>query len=53
MSTRICDNCGSSKEVKGGKTCETGHFICSVCKRDGLLGLGYRKTCQLCGKKLK
>jgi len=26
MSKRKCDACGKEKDVKGGKTCENGHF---------------------------
>lgn len=46
MAERICDACGHKKPVKGAKTCEKGHFICSSC--------GYkRETCPLCKKRLR
>jgi len=31
MSSRVCANCGKTKEVYGGKTCSKGHFICHSC----------------------
>jgi hypothetical protein len=31
MRQRICDSCGKKKDVKGGRTCENGHFICYEC----------------------
>jgi hypothetical protein len=31
MRQRICDSCGQEKDVKGGRTCENGHFICYDC----------------------
>jgi len=52
MPKRKCDSCGKEKDVKGGKTCERGHFICAGCTYGGLFG-GTRKTCPLCGKPLK
>jgi len=54
MSTRICDKCGKSKDISGGKTCENGHFICKSCvwETSGFLS-GPRESCPLCHKKLK
>ncbi len=54
MSQRICDQCGKMKEVKGGRTCETGHFICKedVWKSAGFFS-GPMKHCPVCGKPLR
>jgi len=54
MPRRTCDSCGKEKDVKGGKTCEKGHFICKDCvwKTAGFLS-GPRKTCPLCEKPLR
>jgi len=53
MPKRKCDACGKEKDVRGGKTCENGHFICQSCIGGfGLFG-SPRKTCPLCGKPLK
>lgn len=30
MSHRMCDKCARSKDMKGGKTCDKGHFVCSA-----------------------
>jgi len=51
---RSCDSCGKEKELKGGKVCSNGHFICKDCvwKGSGLFG-GARKTCPLCEKPLR
>lgn len=52
---RTCDSCGKEKDIKGGKTCEKGHFICSSenCKgRDGFLS-SERSKCPICSKPLK
>lgn len=55
MPKRICDSCGKEKDVKGGKTCENGHFICKDCvwSEPALLGSKERKTCPICGKPLR
>jgi transposase-like protein len=54
MQKRICDACGKERELKGGKVCDNGHFICKEClwKSAGLFG-GPRKTCPLCDKPLR
>lgn len=56
MSTRNCDACGKVKPLKGGKTCENGHFICRDCvwagTGGGLFGSG-KKYCPLCKKPLR
>jgi len=54
MGSRTCDNCGNSKEVSGGKTCESGHFICHNCvtKDVGVFGSAL-KHCPLCKRSLK
>lgn len=45
MARRVCDNCGEDKDVSGGKTCRTGHFICHSC--------AYRhEHCTLCHQAL-
>ena len=56
MPKRICDACGKEKDVKGGKVCPNGHFICKDCVWSGPLpGLlsGPRKICPLCEKALR
>jgi len=56
MPKRICDSCGKEKDVKGGKTCENGHFICKDCVYKGVSFMGFgsvKTTCPLCGKPLK
>jgi hypothetical protein len=53
---RICDSCGKEKDVKGGRTCENGHFICKDCvwAGVGLLSFGGDlKYCPLCKKPLR
>lgn len=57
MPKRMCDACGEKKDVRGGKTCENGHFICRKCVWEtaslgGLVG-GPRKQCPLCKKPLR
>lgn len=54
MSGRTCDNCGEAKDVGGGKTCETGHFVCQDCvwKSAGFFS-GPMKYCPLCKKPLR
>jgi len=49
---RKCDACGENKDVKGGKVCEKGHFICMKCVWAGQW-LGPRKICPLDKKPLK
>ncbi len=49
MATRQCVNCGKEKELKGGKVCENGHFVCYGCN-SGIMG---KKSCPLDGKKLE
>jgi len=46
MSYRVCDKCGKSKEVYGGKTCAKGHFICHSCASG-------HNHCPLCGHTLR
>lgn len=52
MSKRKCDACGKEKDVRGGKVCSNGHFICTSCIYGGFFG-PTRTTCPLCGKSLK
>ena len=52
MPRRICDSCGKEKDVRGGKTCSNGHFICADCVYGGILG-PTKTTCPLCGKPLR
>jgi hypothetical protein len=33
MLMRVCAACGETKDLRGGKICEKGHFICSSCQR--------------------
>lgn len=52
---RTCDACGKSKPLRGGKTCENGHFICADCVYDiTLLVFGSeKKVCPICKKPLR
>lgn len=31
MSQRTCVSCGEARDLKGGKTCDSGHFVCTQC----------------------
>lgn len=55
MSKRICDSCGKEKKLKGGKTCDNGHFICKDCVYENwnIITGGKRKQCPLCNKPIK
>jgi hypothetical protein len=46
MATRVCDTCGKTKNVSGGKTCSKGHFTCKDC------AYGH-EHCKLCGHTLR
>ncbi len=46
MGSRVCDNCGKTKDVSGGKTCSKGHFICHSCASNHV-------HCPLCGHTLR
>ncbi len=54
MGQRTCDNCGEAKDLKDGKTCENGHFVCKHCvwKSAGFFS-GPMKYCPLCEKALR
>jgi hypothetical protein len=52
MLKRTCDACGEYKEVRYGKVCQKGHFICSKCINVTLLPGHYTK-CPICNTKLK
>ena len=55
MPKRICDSCGKERDVKGGKTCEKGHFICKSCvwSAPAIVPPAERKACPLCKKLLR
>lgn len=46
MGSRVCDNCGKTKDTAGGMTCSHGHFICHHCS-------SYHVHCPLCGHTLR
>jgi len=46
MGSRVCDNCGKTKDTYGGKTCSHGHFICHSCASG-------HEHCPLCGHTLR
>ncbi len=46
MGSRVCDNCGKTKDVSGGKTCSKGHFVCHSCASGHI-------HCPLCGHTLR
>jgi hypothetical protein len=52
---RICDVCNKDKELKNGKTCEKGHFVCAKClwKDTGFFTGGSLKYCPYDGKTLR
>lgn len=51
---RTCDACGKRKKIKGGATCEKGHFLCYSCARiDGLLTTKKRTKCPICETRLR
>ncbi len=52
MPKRICDSCGKEKELRGGKTCENSHFVCSDCVYGGFFG-PTKSVCPLCRKTLR
>jgi len=54
--SEVCDSCGKEKDVKGGRTCENGHFICKDCVWAGVGFMGFGsdlKYCPLCKKPLR
>lgn len=54
MAKRVCDVCGKEKDVSGGVTCSTGHFMCSSCKyAKGFLLDSKRTQCPICKKSLR
>jgi hypothetical protein len=52
MSKRTCANCGKDKDLKNGKVCEKGHFICAECNRHFSF-CSQLKKCPLDGTKLE
>ena len=46
MGSRVCDNCGKTKDVSGGYSCSKGHFICHSCGSSHV-------HCPLCGHTLR
>ena len=46
MGSRVCDNCGKTKDTFGGKACSKGHFICHSCASSHV-------HCPLCGHTLR
>ena len=53
MPRRICDSCGKEKDVKGGKVCANGHFMCVHCVYGGGFFGSTRTSCPLCGELLR
>lgn len=49
MAKRVCAECGEDKDIKGGKICEKGHFLCKACASKGW---SPRKNCPVCDTKL-
>jgi hypothetical protein len=52
MEKVMCVICAKKKDMKGGKVCEEGHFICAKHIYSWVPGPS-RKTCPLDGTKLK
>jgi hypothetical protein len=46
LGTRVCDNCGKTKDTYGGYSCSKGHFICHSCASGHI-------HCPLCGHTLR
>ncbi len=46
---RICDACGRKVELRGGKTCERGHFVCKDCVYSGVIVIHEKRACPVCG----
>jgi hypothetical protein len=54
MAERVCDVCGKKKDLKQGRTCETGHFVCAGCKWiSGFFLARERRVCPVCEKRLR
>ena len=47
---RVCAVDGELKEVRGGRECENGHFVCASHMK---LGFSHRTQCPLCKKRLR
>lgn len=43
MAARTCDVCGKKKDLKGGKTCDKGHFVCEQCVGAGYFSSGVKQ----------
>lgn len=54
MSKRSCASCGKEKELKGGRVCEKGHFVCRECvyKGSDFLFTHEKSKCPICKTKL-
>ncbi len=52
MPKRICDSCGKEKDIKGGKVCANGHFICRADINLGMFG-PTRTKCPIDDSKLR
>ncbi|MCU1347515.1 MAG: hypothetical protein JWO56_545 [Acidobacteria bacterium] len=55
MARRTCDSCGHTHDTSGGKTCESGHFICKDCywAPSGVIIVRSLKYCPLCNRTLR
>ena len=53
MSERVCDVDGKKKPLSGGRTCESGHFICKDHIYSGVIFIDEKKVCPLCKKPLR
>jgi hypothetical protein len=53
MAERICDVDGRKESLEGGKTCESGHFICKKHVYSGVILIDEKKRCPICKKPLR
>jgi len=54
MSKQVCVKCSKEKEIKNGRFCEKGHFVCSSCHSGyGFLGNDHLSKCPVCDRKLR
>jgi hypothetical protein len=53
MVERVCAVCNRKKNVKGGKVCEKGHFVCREDVYFGIVFVTERTVCPLDSKPLR
>lgn len=53
MAERVCDVDGKKEHIEGGRTCESGHFICKKHVYSGVIVIHEKKSCPICKKPLR